>query len=97
MTTIDPAQKVVLGPSRTPTAAEQADYEARERNHSFFLDNQWELFDRHPRHWLLIYGEQTVEAFEDPLECIDRRDALDEDDRATVWIGHPPRSGIWIL
>ena len=97
MTTIDPAPKVELGPSRTPSAAERASYEALMRNHSFFLANQWELFDRYPAHWLLIYGDQIVEAFADPLECIDRRDALDEEDRATVWIGHPPRSGIWIL
>ena len=85
------------GPSRTPSAAERASYEARERNHQFFLANKWGLFDQHPDHWLLIYGDQTVEAFEDPLDCIDRRDALDPDALATAWIGTPDRPGIWIL
>ena len=97
MTTIDRARKVEVGPSRTPTAQERAAYDAMRRNHQFFLDNMWDLFDQFPGHWLLIHGAQIVEAYSDPLECIDRRDALDDDDRATAYIGTPVREGIWIL
>ena len=86
------------GPSRTPSAADQAAYDARERNHQFFLANSSELFDQYPNHWLLLYGDQTVEAFEDTLDCIDHRDALDRDASwRTVWIGTTDRQGIWIL
>lgn len=97
MTTIEPTRKLGPGPSRTPTPQERLAYEARERNHQFFLTHKWDLFDRYPNHWLLIHGDQVVEAFEDPLDCIDRRDAMDEDAQSTVWIGHPDRSGVWIL
>ena len=97
MTTSEPPRKLGPGPSRTPSPAERAAYDALERNHQFFLTNKWDLFDRYPESWLLIYGDQVVEAFEDPLDCVDRRDSLEPDDRATVWIGTPDKPGIWIL
>ena len=97
VTTIEPTQRLGPGPSRTPTPQERLAYDACERNHQFFLANKWDLFDRHPEHWLLIYDDQTVEAFADPLDCIDRRDSLEPDIQATVWIGTPDKPGIWIL
>ncbi len=88
-----------LGPgqSRTPDAAARAADAARKRNRDFFQARRWALRDRYPDHWLLIYGEQIVEAFADPLRCIDRRDALDAETRATAMVGTPDQAGIWIL
>ena len=97
MTTSEPRQKLGPGPSRTPSAAERAAYEARERNREHFETHVWELQERYPDHWFLIYAEQVVEAFADPMDCIDRRDALDEDVQATHWVGHPRQPAIWIL
>ena len=91
------AQTIGPGAPRVPTPRERRAYAAQKRNHQFFLDHKWELFDRFPNHSLLIYDDQIVEAFADPLDCIDRRDALDSEQRATVWIGRPHRAGHWSL
>lgn len=93
----DSSIKLGPGESYTPSAEERAAHDARDRNHVYFETHIWDLQERFPDHWFLVYGDQVVEAFDDLLECIDRRDALDEDDQATHWLGHPRRPGIWIL
>ena len=66
------------------------------RNVAFFQEHGVELFEQCPEGWILIYGDQQVEMFDEFLDAAERRRSLDEPDRDSSIVRHQ-RRGIWIL
>lgn len=69
---------------------------AARRNITFFQEHGAELFEQCPEGWILIYGDQQVEMFDEFLDAAKRRSALDLPDRDSSIVRHQ-RQGIWIL
>ena len=69
---------------------------ASRRNVAFFQEHGAVLFEQCPEGWILIYGDQQVELFDEFLDAAERRWSLDQPDRDSSIVRHQ-RQGIWIL
>lgn len=65
-------------------------------NNDYFLLHAEDLFEQCPRGWILIFGDNQVEMFDDIFEAAKRRTDLDQSDRDGSIVRHQ-RSGTWIL
>lgn len=70
--------------------------EGAKRNNAYFLEHVEELFEQCPDGWILIYGDQQVEMFDDPIAVAERRWSLSQADQDGAIMKHQ-MSGIWIL
>lgn len=66
------------------------------RNNDFFQAHAEELFEKYPDGWILIFGDQQVETFDDILEAAARRTSLPPSERDGSLLRRQ-MSGIWIL
>lgn len=69
---------------------------AMRRNNAYFLEHIDELFEQCPQGWILIFGDQQVETYDEFLDAAERRRGLDQPDRDGSIVRHQ-LSGTWIL
>lgn len=69
---------------------------AMRRNNAYFLEHIDELFEQCPQGWILIFGDQQVETYDEFLDAAQRRRGLDQPDRDGSIVRHQ-LSGTWIL
>ncbi len=78
-----PKEALKIDPERLDRAIE-----SMKRNEAYFREHMEELFEQCPEGWILIYGDQQVEMFEDPIAVAKRRWSLSEADRDGAIMRH---------
>lgn len=91
MATVIPIEDLEIDQERLQVALT-----ASRRNISFFQERGAELYEQCPEGWILIYGDQQVEMFDEFLDAAERRSNLDLPDRDSSIVRHQ-RRGVWIL